>query len=59
MKAVYVGTMNGFETAGRIGEFTHCELGNQNHCARVDDFNFAAEKLGATRNVMGSGLDAL
>jgi hypothetical protein len=29
LKAVYVGTMYGFETAGRIGEFTHCELGNQ------------------------------
>jgi hypothetical protein len=59
LKAVYVGTMYGFETAGRIGEFTHCELGNQDHCARVDDFTFAVETLGATRNVLGSGLAAL
>jgi hypothetical protein len=51
--------MYGFETAGRIGEFTHCELGNQDHCARVDDFTFAVESLGATKSVLGSGLPAL
>jgi hypothetical protein len=38
--------MYGFETAGRIEEFTHCELGNQDHCAGFDDFNFAVETLG-------------
>jgi hypothetical protein len=59
LKAVYVGTMYGFETAGRIGEFTHCELGNQDHCARVDDLTFAVETLGVTRNVLGIGLGAL
>jgi hypothetical protein len=55
---VHVGTIYGFETAGRIGEFTHCELGNQDNCARVDDFTFAVETLGATTNVLGSGLAA-
>ena len=59
LKAVYVGTMYGFETAGRIGEFTHCELGNQDHCARVDDFTFAVESPGSARSVLGSGLPAL
>jgi hypothetical protein len=32
-----------FETASRIGEFTDCELGNPDHCARVDDFAFVVE----------------
>jgi hypothetical protein len=59
LKAAYVGTMYGFETAGRIGEFTHCEIGNQDHCARVDDFTFTIEARGATRNILGSGLSAL
>ena len=59
LKAVYVGTMYGFETAGRIGEFTHCELGNQDHCARVDDFTFTVETRGVAKNVLGSGLAAL
>jgi hypothetical protein len=59
LKAVYVGTMYGFETAVRIGELNHCEQGNQNHCARVDDFNFAVENPGATRSILGSGLAAL
>lgn len=58
-KSAYVGTMYGFETAGRIGEFTHCELGNQDHCARVDDLTFTVETGGAIRNVLGSGLAAL
>jgi hypothetical protein len=58
-KAVYVGTMYGFETAGRIGEFTHCEPGSQDHCTRVDDFTFVIETSGATRNLLGSGLAAL
>jgi hypothetical protein len=40
-KAVYV------ETAGRIGEFTHCAPGSQDHCARVDDFAVVIETSGA------------
>jgi hypothetical protein len=56
LKAVYVGTMYGFETAGRIGEFTHSERGSQDHCARVDDFTFTIESEGTTKNVLGSGL---
>lgn len=58
-KAVYVGTMYGFETAGRIGEFTHSERGSQDHCARVDDFTFTIESEGVTKNVLGSGLQGL
>ena len=58
-KAAYVGTMYGFETASRIGEFTHCERGNQDHCARVDDFTFTVESTGRSQNVPGSGLAAL
>jgi hypothetical protein len=59
LKSVYAGTMFGFETAGRIGEFTHCELGNQDHFARVDKFTSAIERLGSTMNVLGTGLAAL
>ena len=59
VKAIYVGTMYGFETAGRASEFTHCELGNQDHCARVDDFTFTIESSETTRNIPGSGLVAL
>jgi hypothetical protein len=51
--------MYGFETAGRIGEFTHCELGNQDYCARVDYFSFALVNPGSTRCVLGSVLAAL
>ena len=54
-KSAYVGTMYGFETSERIGEFTHCELGNQDHCARVDDLTFTVETGGAIWNVVGSG----
>jgi hypothetical protein len=43
LKALYTGTMYGFETVGRIGVFTHCELGNPDHCARVDDFTFVVD----------------
>ena len=55
-KAAYVRTMYGFDAAGRVGEFTHCELGNQDHCARVDEFTFTVEVAGAVTNVLGSGL---
>ena len=58
-KAAYVGTMYGFDAAGRVGEFTHCELGNQDHCARVDDFTFTIESAGVVTNVLGSGLTGL
>jgi hypothetical protein len=59
VKSVYVGTMYGFETAGRIGEFAHCEPCSQDHCARVDDFTFVVDTSGATKNLLGSGLAAL
>lgn len=59
LKSAYVGTMYGFETAGRISEFTHCERDSQDHCARVDDFTFTVELSGTTKNVLGSGLTAL
>ena len=58
-KAAYVGTMYGFDAAGRVSEFTHCELGNQDHCARVDDFTFTVEMAGVVTNVLGSGLAGL
>lgn len=58
-KAAYVGTMYGFDAAGRVSEFTHCELGNQDHCARVDDFTFTIEAAGVSTNVLGSGLAGL
>jgi hypothetical protein len=58
-KSLYMGVAYGWEAAGRIGEYTHCERGNQNHCARKDDFTFVVEVRGSTQNVMGSGLAAL
>jgi hypothetical protein len=48
--------MYGFETGGRIGYFTHCETGSQDHSARVDDFTYVVETSGAARNLLGSGL---
>jgi hypothetical protein len=57
--ASYVGTMYGFDAAGRVGEFTHCELGNPDHCARVDDFTFTIVSKGKIQNVLGSGLVGL
>lgn len=54
-KVVYAVTMHGFEAAGRIGEFTHCAMGNQDHCARADGFTFTLESLGVSKNVLGSG----
>jgi hypothetical protein len=59
VKALYVGTMYGSETAGRASEFTNCELGSQDHCARTDDFTFVVETPAGTKNVLGSGLAAL
>jgi hypothetical protein len=45
--------MYGFETRGRIGKFTHCEPGSQDHCGRVDDFTHVVETSGAARNLLG------
>ena len=58
-KSLYMGIAYGWEAAGRVGEYTHCEPGNQNHCARTDDFTFVVETRGVTRNVIGSDLAAL
>jgi hypothetical protein len=49
----------GFEMAGRIGEYTHNERNQVNHCVRVDDVTFAVEVKGALVNVPGSGLAGL
>jgi uncharacterized cupin superfamily protein len=54
-----MGVAYGWETVGRKGEYTHCKRGNQNHCARKDDFTFVVEVRGSTQNVLGSGLAAL
>jgi hypothetical protein len=51
--------MYGFETAGRMGEFAHCEPGRQDYCVRVDNFTFVVDTSGATKNLLGSGLAAL
>ena len=59
VKALYVGTMYGWETAGRASEFTNCALGSQDHCARNDDFTFVVETPTGTKNVLGSELAAL
>jgi hypothetical protein len=53
-KVVYAVTMHGFEAAERIGEFTHCAMGNKDHCARADGFTFTVESLGVSKNVLGS-----
>jgi hypothetical protein len=58
-KAAYVANMYGFECASRIGEYTHSEPHQVDHCARVDDFTFAVEVAGVVRNVPGSGLALL
>lgn len=58
-KAVYLASMYGFEFASRVGEFTHCEQRQVDHCARVSDFVFAVEKGGVIRNVPGSELSTL
>lgn len=58
-KSLYMGIAYGWEAAARVGEYTHCEPGSQNHCARKDDFTFVVETPGGTRNILGSGLSAL
>ena len=58
-KAAYVGSMYGFEFAGRVGEYTHHEPRTIDHCARVDDFTFTVEIAGASRQVPGSELGLL
>lgn len=55
-KASYVACMYGFDTAGRVSEYTHCELGSQDHCARVNDLTFTVEVAGVTEYIAGSGL---
>ena len=55
-KAAYLACMYGFDTAGRVSEYTHCELGGQDHCARVDDLTFSVEVAGITEYITGSGL---
>ena len=51
--------MYGFEFASRIGEYTHSEPNQVDHCARADDFTFAVERTDGVRNVPGSGLAPL
>jgi hypothetical protein len=53
---LYMGLAYGFETAGRLGEFTHCEHGNQDHFARVNNFTFSVKIRGVMRSVFGSDL---
>lgn len=55
-KAAYVACMYGFEFAGRVGEYTHHESRNTDHCARVNDFTFTVESEGSTKNIPGSEL---
>ena len=58
-KAAYIGSMYGFEFAGRVGEYTHHEPRTIDHCARVDDFTFTVGTAGASRQVPGSELGHL
>ncbi len=58
-KAIYIASMYAFEFASRVGEYTHSEPNQVDHCARVNDFTFAVERPGGVRNVLGSGLAAL
>jgi hypothetical protein len=58
-KATSLGATYGYEMAGRIGEYTHNERNQVNHCARVDDFTFAVAVNGSVSNVPGSGLASL
>jgi hypothetical protein len=43
-KVTSLGAMNGYETAGRIGEYTHNERNQVNRCARTDDFIFPMDQ---------------
>jgi hypothetical protein len=58
-RATALGAMFGYEVAGRIGEYTHSERNQVNHCVRVDDATFAIDVKGTITNVRGSGLAAL
>jgi hypothetical protein len=58
-RATSLGAMFGYEMAGRIGEYTHSERNQVNHCVRVDDATFAVEIKGTITNIPGSGLAAL
>lgn len=51
--------MCGFEFAGRVGEYTHCERNQIDHCARMDDFTFTVKTTEGVKNVLASGLAAL
>lgn len=58
-KATYVGCMYGFEFTGRVGEYTHSERNQIDHCARMDDFTFTVRSDEGDKNVLASGLAAL
>jgi hypothetical protein len=58
-KATYIACMYGFEFAGRVGEYTHSEKNQIDHCARVDDFTFTVKTAEGNRNVRASDLVAL
>jgi hypothetical protein len=58
-RATSLGAMFGYEMAGRIGEYTHSERNQVNHCVRVDDATFAVEIKGTITNIPGSELAAL
>jgi hypothetical protein len=49
-RGTYVANMYGYEAAGRIGEYTHSERNQVDHCARVDDFIFAVDVKDAISN---------
>jgi hypothetical protein len=55
-RATALGATFGYEMAGRIGEYTHSERNQVNHCVRVDDVTFAVEVKGTINNIPGSGL---
>ena len=55
-KTSYLACMYGFDTAGRVSEYTHCELGNQDHCAGVDDLIFSVAVAGVNEYIAGKGL---
>jgi hypothetical protein len=58
-RATSLGATFGYEMAGRIGEYTHNERNQINHCVRVDDFTFAVEVEDTINNIPGSGLTDL
>lgn len=58
-KAAYVASMYGFEFASRVGEYTHSEPNQVDHCVRVSEFIFAVQKDGRVDNVPGCELVSL